>query len=96
MRALLLLLLATPALAQPACDAARLGTVSCQAGRMCECRFERGGSLTGLPDGYRWDCGALRPSCPSQELRPQGAWPPHMPPPQILLERQINPPRPRY
>lgn len=93
MRALLLLLLATPALAQPVCDAARLGTVSCQAGRMCECRFERGGSLTGLPDGYRWDCGTLRPSCPTQELRPQT---PFMPPPQILLERQVNPPRPRY
>lgn len=93
MRALLLLLLATPAFAQPVCDAARLGTVSCQAGRMCECRFERGGSLTGLPDGHRWDCGTLRPACPVPEARPQT---PFMPPPQILLERQVNPPRLRY
>lgn len=95
MRALLLLLLALPAAAQPVCDAARLGTLSCQAGRVCECRFERGGSLTGLPDGYRWDCGILRPPCPPPPgLQPQAPWPGFLPPPHLLLDREA-PPRPR-
>jgi hypothetical protein len=66
MRALLLVLLsALPAAAQepPRCEEQRLGTVACIAGRLCECRFERGGQMTGLPDGIRWDCSVLRPAC---------------------------------
>lgn len=45
------------------CNAAREGIVACLAGTLCACRFERGGSIVGRPDGFRWDCGALRPSC---------------------------------
>jgi hypothetical protein len=54
-----------PALAQdpPRCEDARLGAVACIAGRLCECRFERGGQITGLPDMFRWDCSTLRPPC---------------------------------
>lgn len=46
-----------------ACDAPRAGIVACLAGKLCACRLERGGAMTGLPDGYRWDCGVLRPAC---------------------------------
>lgn len=64
-RAFILLLLALPASAaeDPACGPPRAGVLACLAGRLCECRFERGGSLTGQPAGYRWHCGILRPSC---------------------------------
>ena len=83
MRVLLLLLLATPALAAdpPACTPAQLGAVACLAGRLCECRYERGGSITGLPHGVRWNCGILRPSCGGAEP----AMPPHSLP-NLLLQ----------
>lgn len=72
---LLLLLLAMPAHAQdpPACTPAREGQLACMAGTSCQCRFERGGSLTGRPDRFAWDCGALRPACPPEPavLAPQ-------------------------
>lgn len=60
-----LLLLAGSAAAQapPACNAAREGQVFCMAGRLCACRYETGGSLTGRPSAHRWDCGTLRPDC---------------------------------
>lgn len=45
------------------CGASREGALACMAGRACLCRHERGGQLTGRPDGFRWDCGALRPDC---------------------------------
>ena len=48
---------------EPACTAESVGTLACIAGRQCECRFARGSPATGLPDGHRWDCGILRPSC---------------------------------
>ena len=61
-----LLFLALPAAAQapPACTRAREGQVACMAGKLCECRFERGGQLTGRPDRFAWDCGVMRPMCP--------------------------------
>ncbi|WP_426959157.1 hypothetical protein [Muricoccus radiodurans] len=92
MRALLLLpfLLAPPALAQveaiPACNAVREGALACMAGRACRCHFERGGSVAGRPDGYRWDCGALRPDCgvPPADLTP-GERPPTVIMPSVPL-----------
>lgn len=51
------------AAAQPSCIAQREGQVACVAGRLCACRYDTGGSLTGRPSAYRWDCGALRPDC---------------------------------
>lgn len=77
LRALLLLpLLAWPAAAQeiPSCTPARAGATACLSGKLCECRFERGGSITGTRDGYRWDCGVLRPAC-GEALPPPGAAP---------------------
>ena len=62
---LLLTLVSPPARAQeiPACGPPRVGAVACLSGKLCACRFERGGSITGRADGHRWDCGALRPAC---------------------------------
>jgi hypothetical protein len=57
------LLLPGLAAAQPARNAQREGQVACMAGRLCACRYETGGSLTGRPSAHRWDCGALRPDC---------------------------------
>jgi hypothetical protein len=55
---------ATPAGAQaPACDAPAVETVACIAGRLCRCRFAASSAMTGLPEGFRWDCGILRPAC---------------------------------
>src|SRR3712207_3442269 len=54
---------AGPAAQAPACDAQAEGTVACVAGRLCGCRFGRGSPATGLADGFRWDCGILRPRC---------------------------------
>jgi hypothetical protein len=87
MRALLpLLFAALPALAQdpPRCDADRLGLVSCIAGRLCECRFERGGQMTGLPDMFRWDCSALRPPC-GEGILPATPWAPPQGQPGVIL-----------
>lgn len=62
----LVLMLPLPALAQapPACAAETEGQTACLAGKLCECRFERGGQLTGRPDRFVWDCGVMRPMCP--------------------------------
>ena len=55
---------ATPAAAQsPTCADANAGMVACIAGRLCACGLVRGSVATGLPDGFRWDCGILRPRC---------------------------------
>jgi hypothetical protein len=63
---------ASPAGAQPppACDAATLGTTACLASKMCACSYDRGGVATGVPAGYRWDCGILRPGCGSSFAQP--------------------------
>jgi len=82
--ALALSLLAVPAAAQapPVCGPAREGQVACIAGKMCECRFERGGQMTGRPDRFAWDCGVMRPNCPPDPtiapapgfVTPPGLW----------------------
>jgi hypothetical protein len=65
----------------PVCDARSAGTVACLASKLCACGFERGGSMTGRPAGYRWDCGVLRPGCGGDATTPattggyQGALP---------------------
>lgn len=94
-RLLALLLLASPAAAQdpPACNQDRVGAVACMAGKLCSCGYQRGGSVSGRPDGYRWDCGVLRPSCgpvPGADL-PGGAL---QPMPQILVPLPPPPHRP--
>ena len=47
----------------PICNQQAAGTVACFERKLCSCGFERGGSMTGLAPGYRWDCGVLRPTC---------------------------------
>jgi hypothetical protein len=73
------------------CGPALEGQVACMSGRLCACRFERGGQLTGRGDHFAWDCGPLRPSCdlPPADL-PGGAVQP-----EILFAPQITPRR-RY
>ncbi|MBB5688247.1 hypothetical protein GXW77_07750 [Roseomonas alkaliterrae] len=76
----LLALAALPAFAQeaPACGPEREGQTACLAGKLCLCRFERGGQLTGRGDRFAWDCGALRPLCPPEQnvVQPPGWMPP--------------------
>lgn len=87
---LCLLLLAAPAVPAraepPACTATRQGMAACFGEKLCSCRWAPGGSLTGRPAGYHWDCGALRPACgtapagpPATETSPL-ALPPFLPP----------------
>jgi hypothetical protein len=47
----------------PVCRPEREGMLACFGTRLCECRYDPGGSLTARPGGYRWDCGPLRPDC---------------------------------
>lgn len=72
----------------PDCAPARAGTASCQAGKLCVCGFVRGGSVSGRPDGWRWDCGALRPSC--GEAAPTMSVPP-VPLPELYLQLPHGP-----
>lgn len=92
MRWLLLLLLAVPARAQdlPGCDQDRVGAVACMSGRLCSCGYARGGIVSGRPDGYRWDCGILRPSC-GEALAPPALSPAA---PQVLPQLFMNVPPP--
>ncbi len=88
----LLLLLAWPAAAQvPLCIPEREGMLACFEDRLCRCRFDSGGQLSGRPAGHRWDCGPLRPDCRSPE--PQRQPPPWLPPPQLLLDARPPPAR---
>ena len=54
---------AGPSAQEPVCAAQSAGLVACIAGRLCACGFARGSAATGLSDGFRWDCGILRPRC---------------------------------
>ena len=77
----------------PVCNAPRDGVSACLAGRQCLCGHERGGSVTGRRDGWRWDCGALRPACdvPPADLpgRPDAAAPALFP--QVTLPSEAAP-----
>ncbi len=79
-----LLLAATPAAAEPApsCNQDRVGAVACLAGKLCLCGYQRGGVLSGRPEGYIWDCGALRPACAEPPATLPGA---PLPPLDLLL-----------
>ncbi len=83
---LLLAPLAGQAADPPACTPAREGVTACLDGKLCTCRYERGGSITGRRDGYRWDCGTLRPSCGPEANLPAGPPVLPMPLPNLLLQ----------
>lgn len=64
----------------PACKRVTLGITACFGPRLCACIHDRGGVASGVPAGYRWDCGILRPRCdpagPPATLDPyRGPWP---------------------
>jgi hypothetical protein len=89
---ILALVLPSAAAAQeiPACNQDRVGAVACMAGKLCACGYARGGSVSGRPDGYRWDCGPLRPAC-GEALPPAGlGMTPAPPMPELYL--QLPPP----
>ena len=69
---LLILFLAAQASASapPRCSPSQEGAVACLDGKLCECRYDAGGSLTGRRAGMRWECGALRPGCGAPGLSP--------------------------
>ena len=46
--------------AWPRCVAERDGQQIGQGGSVCECRYNRGGSMVGRPPGWRWSCDILR------------------------------------
>jgi hypothetical protein len=85
-----LLLLATPAFAQdpPNCTPAREGMVACLGEKLCACRWQPGGALTGRPAGHRWDCGVLRPAC---GVTPAGPPPGDSPPISVMPFLQQTP-----
>ncbi len=56
------------------CTVDGLDRVACMAGRLCTCRFVRASAATGLPEGFRWDCGILRPRCGAEVPATLGAW----------------------
>lgn len=90
--AALLVLAALPsaAAAAPACNRPGLGTVACQEGRLCECIFDRGGAMTGIPAGFRWDCGILRPRCGDAAVPPASVEEYRGTPPQLPLAIGID------
>jgi hypothetical protein len=79
-RIMLFAILAMPAQAQPppACTPEVEGQTACMGGKLCECRFERGGQLTGRGERFVWDCGVMRPMCPPDPTVSQA---PAAPPP---------------
>ncbi|HEX6010402.1 MAG TPA: hypothetical protein VFY87_01085 [Geminicoccaceae bacterium] len=48
---------------RPSATPAAAGRVACIAGKLCACGLAPGGQATGLPAGFRWNCGILRPAC---------------------------------
>ena len=56
------------------CAADMAGRVACIAGKLCACGFAPGGQVTATPDGFRWDCGVLRPPCGGEEPATVDAW----------------------
>lgn len=58
----------------PVCASPSVGLVACIAGRLCSCRFERASQATGLPEGFRWDCGILRPACGEPQAATVDPW----------------------
>lgn len=63
------LLPASPLRAQglPQCGQETNGLVACIEQTLCTCGYVRGGTMTGEPSGFKWDCGATRPLCPPEQ-----------------------------
>lgn len=50
-----------PASMWPRCIAERAGQRFSQAGSVCECGYDPGGTMVARPPGWRWTCDILRP-----------------------------------
>ena len=61
------------------CDAQVLGRVACLADRLCVCQFTPGSYASRLPDGFRWDCGIMRPYCGGPVPASLNPWPSQLP-----------------
>ena len=61
------------------------------AGKLCACGYQRGGIMSGRPEGWRWDCGVLRPAC-GEALPPPGL----QSNPSMLPQLYIQLPEPRF
>ena len=61
------------------CALQEVGRVACLAGKLCTCRSAPGSPATRLPDGFRWDCGILRPSCDGPVPATLDPWPNQLP-----------------
>jgi hypothetical protein len=68
------------------CTIERAGIVVCIAGKLCSCSYDRGGTVTGMPAGYRWDCGIKRPSCGGAEAPATLNEYPYLLPPGLTIE----------
>jgi hypothetical protein len=68
--------LATPTSAEPLprCGPETLGQVACATAVLCECRYSRATVMTGIREGFQWDCGVLRPRC-GEGLAPESRRP---------------------
>jgi hypothetical protein len=78
------------------CTQDAVGQLSVQAGVRCQCVLSPGGSITGAPAGYAWDCGVLRGRM--NQLVPAGPESYQSPPidsvivdPSVVPERPIDP-----
>lgn len=57
------LLLATGTAQAQTCSPATLGARACQAETTCTCEYTAGGTITGKPPGYFWNCSILAAKC---------------------------------
>ncbi|MFY7778067.1 MAG: peptidoglycan-binding domain-containing protein [Elstera sp.] len=56
--------LTSGALAQAlTCSPSTLGSRACQAETTCSCEYSTGGTITGKPPGYFWNCSILAAKC---------------------------------
>ena len=89
----LLLFVAAPSAAQegavPMCLAQREGMAACFGEKLCLCRYDPGGTLTGRPPGWRWDCGPLRPAC--GVVPPNGGSPSLQMAPPMVVQPYLDP-----
>lgn len=70
---------ASAAAQEAICALQEVGRVACLAGKLCTCRSAPGSPATRLPDGFRWDCGILRPSCGGPVPATLDPWPSQLP-----------------
>jgi hypothetical protein len=76
------------------CALETVGELSVQAGVRCECVRAAGGSITGAPSGYAWNCGVLRGRL-NQLVSPEPDAYQGLLPEGIIIDTEDGPVRPR-